>query len=48
MLTWFKLNELKVNAAKFQLILFDKSGVQRNAIIEAGGYIIETKIFLHY
>ena len=40
MLHWFKLNEMKVNNDKFQLILFSKNGINSEESITVGDVII--------
>ncbi len=41
MLAWFSLNEMKVNSDKFQLILFNRQGVDQTLTVNVGESIIE-------
>ena len=42
MITWFKLNEMKVNGNKFQLILFNRQ-MAENVSINVDGYVIKNE-----
>ncbi len=41
MLTWFSLNEMNVNSDKFQLIIFNRQGVDQTWTFNVGESIIE-------
>ncbi len=42
MITWFKLNEMKVNGNKFQLILFNGQ-MAENVSVNVDGYVIRNE-----
>jgi hypothetical protein len=43
MLHWFKINEMKVNPDKFQLIIFNKNGMHSEETIKVGDSIVSSQ-----
>ncbi len=43
MLTWFSLNEKKVNNAQFELIVFNRQGIGQTLTVNVGESIIENQ-----